>query len=219
MAEPSSSSEARLRAALIAQACHLHTSGLNPGTSGNLSVRWSSGFLITPSGCVYAELAPEDVVWVHMDGSYDHRLEPSSEWRMHRDIYACRPDASAVVHTHAPHCTALAICQREIPPLHYMIAVSGGPTIRCAPYHTYGTEALSQAAVAALEGRNCCLLANHGMVALGPDLRRAMWVAEETEALARQYLLTLPLGGPTLLSDEEIMRVVEKFSRYGPRTD
>ena len=209
------SDEDVLRKALLAQARCLNGSGMSPGTSGNLSVRLGEGFLITPSGQAYEGLSPQDLVWVGFDGRHLHPLEPSSEWRMHRDIYLSRADANAVVHAHPPHCTALAIRHMEIPPLHYMIAVSGGASIRCAAYHTYGTEALSLAALVALEGRNCCLLANHGMVALGPNLARAMWIAEETEALARQYLLTLPIGGPTLLPEDEIARVVEKFRTYG----
>lgn len=205
------------RRALIAAGLEMNRSGLNHGTSGNLSVRWGDGLLITPSGIAYGELAPEDIVCMRMDGQYEHHLAPSSEWRIHRDILAARPEVHAVVHAHPTHCTALAMRGMEIPAAHYMVAISGGPNIRCAGYHTYGTPELSQAALQALEGRTCCLLANHGIVATGPHLKKALWLAVEMEVLARQYILALQLGGPTLLPDEEIARVVERFKHYGPR--
>lgn len=209
------STETDLRRELIAQALKMNASGLNQGTSGNLSVRWGDGLLVTPSGVAYDELAPEDIVAMRMDGHWQHRLAPSSEWRIHRDLYAARPDVHAVVHAHPVHCTALAMRGMEIPAAHYMVAISGGPNIRCAPYHTYGTQALSDAALQALQGRSCCLLANHGMLATGPTLKKAMWVAVEMEALARQYILALQLGGPNILPDDEIAVVVEKFKGYG----
>lgn len=209
--------ETALRRELIAQALALNASGINQGTSGNLSVRWGEGMIITPSGTPYDTLAPEDLVFVRADGSHDHRLQPSSEWRFHRDIYGARPEVHAVVHAHPPHCTALAIQGREIPAVHYMVAISGGPNVRVGRYATYGTQELSEAALQALQGRTCCLLAHHGMIATGPTLARAMWVAIELEALARQYLLALQLGPPPLLPDDEIARVVEKFKGYGVR--
>lgn len=209
------STETDRRRELIAQALKMNASGLNQGTSGNLSVRWGDGLLVTPSGIPYDELAPEDIVAMRMDGHWQHRLAPSSEWRIHRDLYAARPDVQAVVHAHPVHCTALAMRGMEIPAAHYMVAISGGPSIRCAPYHTYGTQALSDAALQALQGRSCCLLANHGMLATGPTLKKAMWVAVEMEALARQYILALQLGGPNILPDDEIAIVVEKFKGYG----
>lgn len=207
--------EHALRRELIAQALAMNASGINQGTSGNLSVRVAGGMLVTPSGVPYDTLAPDDLVLVNADGSYTHRLKPSSEWRFHRDIYAARPDVNAIVHAHPPHCTALAIQHREIPAVHYMVAISGGPTVRVGRYATYGTQELSDAALEALEGRHCCLLAHHGMIATGPTLARAMWVAVELEALARQYLLALQLGTPPVLPDDEIARVVEKFKGYG----
>lgn len=207
--------EASLRRDLIAQCLAMNASGINQGTAGNLSARVDGGMLVTPSGVPYETLAPEDLVTVRADGTYEHRLEPSSEWRFHRDIYAARPDVHAIVHAHPPHCTALAIQHREIPAVHYMVAISGGPTVRVARYATYGTQALSDAALEALQGRHCCLLAHHGMIATGPNLARAMWVAVELEALARQYLLALQLGPPPILPDDEIARVVEKFKGYG----
>lgn len=203
------------RRALISQCLKMNALGLNQGTSGNLSVRWADGMLVTPSGIAYDELHPEDIVYMTLDGRYDHPLAPSSEWRFHRDIYVAKPEVNAVVHAHPTHCTALAIRGMPIPAVHYMIAISGGSDIRCAGYHTYGTQELSVAAIEALEGRTCCLLANHGMIATGANLKKAMWLAVEMETLARQYIVSLQLGGPRILPDDEIARVVEKFKNYG----
>ncbi len=203
------------RREIIANCLKMNTSGLNQGTSGNLSVRWGEGLLVTPSGIAYDALQPEDIVYMKLDGSFDHPLAPSSEWRFHRDIYAAKPEVGAVVHAHPTHCTALSIRGMEIPAVHYMIACAGGPSIRCAGYHTYGTAELSGAAIEAMKGRTCCLLANHGMIATGASMAKAMWLAIEMETLARQYIMALQLGGPNLLSDEEIARVVAKFKNYG----
>lgn len=210
-----------LRRALIEQCLAMNAAGLNQGTSGNLSARLGDGFLITPSGLPYEQLEPADIVFVDMDGGYEHDLPPSSEWRFHRDILAAKPEVNAVVHAHPTYATALAICGLEIPAIHYMIAVGGGNSIRCAPYATYGTQALSDAALKALDGRTACLLANHGMIATGPDLARAMWVAIEIETLARQYFNVRQLGDPVVLPDDEIERVLEKFKTYGmkPKAD
>ena len=207
--------EKTLRKALIDAGLEMNASGLNQGTSGNISARCGDAFLITPSGVPYPALAPEDIVKMRFDGSYESDLAPSSEWRFHRDILKNRPDANAVVHAHPTYCTTLAIRRMDIPAVHYMIAAGGGNSIRCAPYATYGTQELSDNALKALEGRNACLLANHGMIATGPTLAKAMWLAIEVETLARQFFLTLQIGGPVLLDDQEIDRVVEKFKTYG----
>ncbi|HEY0525325.1 MAG TPA: class II aldolase/adducin family protein [Stellaceae bacterium] len=206
-----------LRREIIAQSRKMNELGLNQGTSGNISVRIPDGLLITPSGVPYDELEPEDIVPMRMDGSWSHPLRPSSEWRFHLDILTSRPEVNAVVHAHPTYCTALAIRRQEIPAVHYMIAAAGGPSIRCAPYATYGTPELSANALKALEDRSACLLANHGLIAIGPTLTRAMWIAVEIETLAHQYILTLQLGGPVCLPDDEVQRVVEKFKDYGPR--
>ncbi|MGZ8435593.1 MAG: class II aldolase/adducin family protein, partial [Candidatus Binatia bacterium] len=187
------------------------------GTSGNLSVRHDGGFLITPTGIAYDELSPDDIVHVRMDGTWRHPLAPSSEWRFHRDILLAKPEVNAVVHAHPPYCTALAIRHMAIPAVHYMIAVSGGDTIRCAAYATFGTEELSRNAVEALADRTACLLANHGMIATGPSLAKAMWLAMEVETLARQYFNTLLIGGPNILPPDEIARVIGKLAGYGIR--
>ena len=150
-------------------------------------------------------------------GAWEGPLDPSSEWRFHLDILRARPEIGAIVHTHATYCTALAMCRIEIPAAHYMIAASGGPTIRCGGYATYGTKELSEEALKALEGRTCCLLANHGMIATGPTLDKAKWLAVELETLARQYAIALSVGKPVILDDAEIEHVKERFKSYGPR--
>lgn len=208
---------ADVRRELIETCLKMNASGMNQGTSGNLSVRHDGGFLITPTGIAYDELSPGDIVHVRMDGFWRHPLAPSSEWRIHRDILAAKPEVNAVVHAHPPYCTTLAIRHMAIPAVHYMIAVSGGDTIPCAAYATFGTEELSRNAVAALADRTACLLANHGMIAVGPSLARAMWLATEVETLARQYFNTLLIGGPNILPPDEIARVIGKFAGYGVR--
>ena len=208
---------ADVRQELIENCLKMNATGLNQGTSGNLSVRHDGGFLITPSGIAYDELSPGDIVHVRMDGTWRHPLAPSSEWRIHRDILAAKPEVNAVVHAHPPYCTTLAIRHMAIPALHYMIAVSGGDTIPCAAYATFGTEELSRNVVEALADRTACLLANHGMIAIGPSLAKAMWLAMEVETLARQYFNTLLIGGPNILPSDEIARVIGKFAGYGVR--
>ena len=214
------------RQALVRHANRLQPMGLATGTSGNLSVRIAvdgqPGMLITPSGIAYDTLQPEDMVPVRFTGSgqaqWSHALDPSSEWLMHQAVYQARPEAGAVVHGHPTHATVLAIQGLEIPAIHYMVAAAGGAPIRCAPYHTYGTAALSDAAVAALVDRKACLLEHHGLLAFERDLDRAMWLAGEVETLAQQYLMCLQIAGPAgphLLPDAEIAVVVDKFSRYG----
>ena len=213
--------ELQARSKIVQQAQRIHALNLSTGTAGNVSMRWQrdgqSGMLITPTGIAYEALEPHDLVFVRPDGSYEHPLAPSSEWRMHSDLYIARAEAQAIVHAHPTYSTVLAIRGQSIPALHYMVAAAGGPDIRCAPYHTYGTAELSAAAVKAMEGRKACLLANHGILVFERDLDRAMALAVEVETLARQYVLTLTLGGPQLLSDAEISVVLEKFKNYGLR--
>src|ERR1700681_3500436 len=190
--------------------------GINQGTSGNISLRHDEGMLITPTSVPYETMRPEQIVFMGLDGGFDSGQRPSSEWRFHLDILKARPEVNAVVHAHPPYATTLAIMGLEIPPIHYMIAVAGGDTIRCAPYATYGTEQLSQHAVSALEDRLACLLAHHGMIAIGPSLSKAMWLAVEVETLARQYHGCLQIGAPPLLSKAEIENVLGKIAGYGP---
>ena len=189
---------------------------LNVGTSGNASQRLAGGrMLISPSGIAAERCRAEDMVVVEADGRYAGSRAPSSEWQLHHDVYAAFPAAGAVLHAHAPFATALA-CQRiDIPPFHYMIARFGGSSIRCARYATFGTQALSEATVAALHERSACLLANHGMVVFGRDLEHALAMAVEFETLCEQYWRTLQLGAPVLLSEAEMAEVIERFKWYG----
>ena len=203
------------RQALIATARRMNALGINQGKSGNLSQRIRGGFLVTPTGMAYDALEPADIVPMRFDGTYRGKRLPSSEWRFHRDILAARPEVNAVIHTHAMFATTLACLGRDIPAFHYMIAVAGGDTIRCAPYATFGTEALSRHAVAALRDRRACLLANHGMIALGADLESALALAVEVETLAAMYWRALQVGKPKLLGRAEMKRVIEKFRTYG----
>ena len=211
--------ERALREAVIATALAMNAAGINRGKSGNVSARWRDatfdGFLITPTGVPYRQISPEQIVAMTLAGEARGVLLPSSEWRFHRDIYAARGDAQAIVHTHAPFATTLACMHRGIPPFHYMVAVAGGRNIRCAAYATFGTQQLSDLAVAALAGRHACLLANHGMIALGASLERALAVAVEVETLAEMYWRALQIGEPIPLSDEEMDVVLEKFRTYG----
>jgi len=200
----------------IVDAClRMNQLGINQGTSGNISLRHEAGMLITPTGTPYEAMQPAQIVFMKLDGSLDAKQRPSSEWRFHRDILKARPEVNAVVHAHPPYATMLAIMGLQIPPIHYMIACAGGDTIRCAPYATFGTEELSQHAVTALEDRSACLLAHHGMIAIGPSLGRAMWLALEVETLARQYHGCLQIGTPPLLSKAEIENVRTRMAGYG----
>ncbi|WP_186397305.1 class II aldolase/adducin family protein [Stappia sp. TSB10GB4] len=203
------------RRAIIDACLKMNATGLNQGTAGNISLRHGEGFLVTPSGIPYEAMRPEQVVPVHFDESYSGDWLPSSEWRMHFDIYATRPEAGAVVHTHSVHATALSCLRREIPPFHYMIAVAGGRTLRTADYATFGTRELSRAMLAALEGRSACLLANHGMICFGPTLDKALWLAGEVETLCRQYVIALTAGEPAILTDTQMDEVIARFGSYG----
>jgi L-fuculose-phosphate aldolase len=206
---------ALLREQIVAACKRLESSGLNRGTSGNVSCREKDHFLVTPSGVAVDEITPSRIVAVGYDGKVIGYGKPSSEWHFHCDILQARSDIGAVVHTHAPYATAIACLREDIPPFHYMIAVAGGDSIRCAPYALFGTDALSRHAVEALDGRKACLLANHGMISLGRDLDEAMAIAVEVESLCQQYLLARQAGKPTLLSTDEMQQVIEKFKSYG----
>jgi len=213
------SDERVLRSAIIATALAMNAQGINRGKSGNVSARFRNdrfdGFLITPTGIAYAETTPDDIVAMTTDGDARGARLPSSEWRFHRDIYRARPDVDAIVHTHAPFATTLACLHCGIPAFHYMVAVAGGKDIRCAPYATFGTQALSDHAVAALSGRRACLLANHGMIAVGASLSAALALAVEVETLAEMYWRARQQGEPHVLSDEEMNVVLDKFKTYG----
>lgn len=193
----------------------LAESGLNRGTSGNASVRVSEGFLVTPSGMEVDAMTPHDMVWMDGKGQFHGERQPSSEWRFHHDILKARPEIGAVIHTHSMFATTMACLQRDIPPFHYMIALTGADTIRCAPYALFGSQALSDHAVAALQGSKACLLANHGMIVLGEDLEKAYAIAVEVETLCEQYWRALQIGQPHVLSEKEMAEVFQAFSGYG----
>ena len=204
---------------LIRAAREMASRGLSAGTSGNVSLRGAEGILITPSAVPYEELTPEMIPLLRPDGSFEGRFRPSSEWRFHLDIYLSRPEAGGGVHHHAPDCTALSMARRDIPACHYMVTRFGGGGVRCADYALFGTAALSEAVLRALEGRTACLMANHGGLALGRDVFAALGAAAELEVLAQQYLLCLQAGGPVLLSDREVEDALNQFARaYGPNT-
>jgi L-fuculose-phosphate aldolase len=204
----------------IIETCReLERRGLNQGTSGNVSVRLgddpADGFLITPTAMPYDVMQPEHMVHMGFDGSRSGRHEPSSEWRFHLDIYRTRPEVRAVIHTHSGFSTALACLHKEIPAFHYMVALFGGNNIRCSEYATYGTQGLSYLLIKALVDRNAALMGNHGLVVIGPSLQRALALTVEAETLAMMYTRALQIGEPKILSDAEILRVREKFAKYG----
>jgi L-fuculose-phosphate aldolase len=192
--------------------------GLNQGTSGNISVRYENGMLITPTSVPYEHLSPDDIVFVDMNGHAEPGKVPSSEWRFHLDILKSKPDENVVLHNHAVCATAVAIMNKPIPAIHYMVAAAGGNIIPCAPYATYGTQALSEHAVKALCGYKATLLQHHGMITTAKTLEKALWLAQEVEILAKLYLAILPIMNPApILSDEQIEEVLIKFHGYGLR--
>ncbi|WP_018430142.1 class II aldolase/adducin family protein [Hoeflea sp. 108] len=209
-----------LRDEMVSICRRMNSSGINQGTAGNLSVRSSSGFLITPSGMPYDIMGPDDIVEMDFDGTYVGR-RPSSEWRFHRDILKAREDISVVLHCHSVYATTLACHHKTIPSFHYMTGVAGGTTIRCAAYATFGTQALSDNALVALKDRLACLLGQHGQISLGTNLEHALWLAIEVETLSRMYVQALTLGEPPVLPDEEMERVIEQMRRmsYGLAPD
>ncbi|TPJ36991.1 L-fuculose-phosphate aldolase [Mesorhizobium sp. B2-8-3] len=212
-------SDHEARQAIIDACIQMNALGINQGTSGNISRRHGEGMLISPTSTPYDTLQPEDIVFMGWNGEVDGRLPPSSEWRFHLDIMKARPEVNAVVHAHPTYCTTIAIMGRKIPAIHYMVAVAGGSDIRCAPYATFGTAELSAHAVEALRDRKACLLAQHGMIAVGSSLAQAMWLAVEVETLARQYHGALQIGEPPVLSDEEIENVIKRMASYGLRDE
>ena len=206
-----------MKQAIVAAARKMQSLGLSPGRSGNISVRWKGGMLITTSGILPEDFDAEtDVVFVDGAGEWAASGKaPSSEWRFHLAIYEARPDAGAVVHCHSRFATALACAHLPVPSFHYMVAKAGGADIPLAPYATYGTPELARYAAGALATRNACLLANHGQIAIGVGIEDALELAEEVEVLAAQYVTARTLGEPVLLPADEMVRVAEKFKTYG----
>jgi len=204
-----------LAAKILATAKAAENRGLNRGTSGNISARLHDRFLITPSGLSCKEMTADDIVEMDFEGKSGGLRKPSSEWRFHRDILANRQDVGAVVHTHSMFATVFACLGREIPALHYMIAVTGGSAIRCTPYAIFGSQELSNYILTTLQKQKACLIQNHGMVALGRDLDEALSIAVEVETLCEQYWRVLQIGEPQILSAEQMNEVLEKFKKYG----
>jgi L-fuculose-phosphate aldolase len=214
-------SELSVRQGIIATCRTMNAIGLNQGTSGNVSHRITDGMLITPTSLPYEKMTPSDIVAMRFDGTYEGRHRPSSEWRFHRDIMRNRTDISVILHTHSVYCTTLAVHERAIPAFHYMVAVAGGDDIRCSPYACFGTQALSDNALAALDGRTACLLGHHGLIVLAATFERALWLAVEIETLAKMYVHALAIGEPTHLSTSEMAQVREQIQRmsYGQSPD
>ena len=210
----------RARRAIIDAARRMNALGLNHGTSGNVGFRVGERFLVTPSGLDYDAMTPADIVEMRFDGTHVGTRRPTSEWRFHRDILAARPEVDAVLHSHAVHCTALAVHGMEIPAVHYMVAAAGGTTIRCAPYRTPTTQALSDVALPALEGRGACLLQNHGAVVLGETPEACVALLVEVEYLAALYCRALSVGDaigadPRVISQRKMGEVLEIMKTYG----
>ena len=211
--------EDMLRAQAVAAVRRLDALGLNHGSTGNLSLRCARGgrpgLLITPTGMGAEDLQPQDMVWLGDDGRVEGRWQPSSEWHFHRAVLSRRRELQAVVHTHSVHATALACLERELPPFHYMVAVCGAESVPCVPYHTFGSEALSDAVTHALADRNACLLAHHGLVACGTTLAHAMKIVVEIESLCEVYLKALAVAEPARLDADQMAEVLLKFKDYG----
>ena len=213
--------EHTLRQSIIDSCLEMNAIGLNQGTSGNISVRFGDRMLITPSAVPYTQMTPDLIAALPLDDgeAWEGPRKPSSEWRFHLDILNARPEIGAVVHAHPTYCTALAMLREDIPAAHYMIAAFGGTTVRCSPFAIFGTAELSRHAVAALEDRTACLLANHGAIAIGATLEAAMWRMVELETLARQYAIARQIGEPVILSDDDIASTLAAFSGYGVSED
>ena len=206
----------RLRDELVTTARRMSELGLTPGMSGNVSVRCPTGMMVTPSGMPYSELIPDDVVEMKPDGTMrPGQRTPSTEWRLHHDILGARQDVTAIVHTHSLYCTTLSMLRRAIPAVHYMVVLAGSDAVPCAEYATFGSPELALAAVKSLRGGNACLLANHGMVALGDCLASALRLAAEVETLAAQYWHAAQIGTPHVLDGDELLRVRSRFAEYG----
>ena len=208
-----------LRRDVIRICQEMNAIGINQGTSGNVSVRNDDGFLITASGVAYSDMASDQVVQMDLEGGYWGPILPSSEWRMHMDIYLTRPEAKAIVHVHSPHATALSCLREDIPAFHYMIGVCGGANLRCAEYASFGTADLSAAMLQAIEGRNACLLANHGMICFAKNLERGLALAVEIETLCQKYILARQCGSPVILEQGEMAKILRRFRAYGRQAE
>lgn len=214
-------SHKKLRQGIIRTCLDMNRTGLNQGTSGNVSHRLEGGMLITPTSLPYERMKNDDIVEMAFDGTFIGRHRPSSEWRFHRDILKHRPDVNVVLHTHSVYSTTLAVQERSIPAFHYMVAVAGGSDIKCAPYARFGTQELSDAALEALKDRTACLLGHHGLIVLADTFEKALWRATEIETLAKIYVHALAIGEPPCLDEDEMARVIAQMTRmaYGQAPD
>ncbi len=212
---PPAFDERGLREEIVRTCLRMIELGINQGTAGNVSVRMNGTFLITPSGIPYDEMSADEIAVMLPAGSYYGPAKPTTEWRIHAEIMRTRPDVGAIIHTHSMFATTIACMRRDIPALHYYVAIAGGPTIRCAPYATYGSRQLAENALVALHERDACLLANHGLIVVGPTLALTLRRTFDIEMLARQYVYALQIGEPQILPDDEIERVKQKMRTYG----
>lgn len=210
-------SELNLRKEIIEACIEMNASGLNQGTSGNISAKYGDRMLISPSATPYHKCKPEMVASLPLDstGEYDGPRKPSTEWRFHLALHASRDDVQAVVHAHPTYCTTLAMARKTIPAAHYMIAAFGGNSVELADYALFGSEKLNRFVLKAMKNRLACLMANHGMCAVGENLEKAMWRATELETIAKQYYHTLLIGGPVLLTNGEVNETAKSFEGYG----
>ncbi len=201
---------------LIKTCIEMESRGINQGTSGNLSIRYKSSFLITPSSISYNDMTPEDIVEMDWEGRFTGK-QPSSEWRFHRDILKSRNDINVVLHCHSINATSLSCHNRNIPAFHYIVGLAGGNNIRCAKYATFGTQELSDNALIAIKDRLACLLGHHGMICLGKTLKQALMLGCEVEAMSKMYIKALSIGNTDILSEEEMVKVVKQMERmsYG----
>ena len=205
----------KIKAEIIKYSKMLNSRKLSALRSGNISVKYNDGFLITPSGKKYSSLKNKDIVYVSLEGKFDKKKGiPSSEWKFHQDIYKNKKDAEAIVHAHSTNATAISTHKRGIPPFHYMVAMAGGHDIKCAKYATYGTRELSKNILKALKLRKACLISNHGQIAFEENLPKAFELAEEVENLSLQYITSLKLGKPKILSLNKMKKVLSKAKNY-----
>ncbi len=207
-----------LKQSVIDTCQKMNSLGINQGTSGNVSLKQEDRFYITASGIPYEDMQTQHIVEMDLNGGYYGDFLPSSEWRMHQDIFKTFGPAMAVVHTHSTYATALSCMQTEVPAFHYMIGVTGGPSLRCAGYATFGSKELSENMLEAMRERNACLLSNHGMICFGPSVEKALALAVEIESLCKQYVITRQVGNPVILDDGEMAIVLEKFKTYGKQS-
>tara|TARA_B100001059_G_scaffold224968_1_gene251652 strand:- start:4 stop:651 length:648 start_codon:yes stop_codon:yes gene_type:complete len=195
----------------------LLAAGLNHGASGNCSCRDREGFLITPTGVDSSKLTTDMMVRMNLSDNLSEpkkKYQPSSEWQFHQAILEKYPEINAVVHTHSIFASSLSVLGQDIPAFHYMIAVAGGDSVRCAPYAMFGTKELSDNILEAIQDRKACLLSNHGLVAIGKDLSEAFNIAEEVEHLSRLFVEAKKIGEPLLLSKKEMAEVLNRFNSY-----